>query len=68
MEFRSSWVSQTNVLHFVTDGSSKLMFSYQRMLYYAPLCLVLKSLCDYADQYIYQKLIEGCEDDLYYLE
>ncbi|ERL88468.1 hypothetical protein D910_05854 [Dendroctonus ponderosae] len=67
--FQSSVVvSQTNVLHFVTDGSSKLMFSYQKMLYYVPLCLVLKSLCDYTDQYIYQKLIEGCEEDLYYLD
>ncbi|CAG9773900.1 unnamed protein product [Ceutorhynchus assimilis] len=58
----------TNVLHFVTDGSAKFMFSYQKMLYYAPLCLLLKCLCDYSDQYIYQKLIEGCEDDLYYID
>ncbi|KAH1016706.1 hypothetical protein HUJ04_007883 [Dendroctonus ponderosae] len=64
----SDQTATTNVLHFVTDGSSKLMFSYQKMLYYVPLCLVLKSLCDYTDQYIYQKLIEGCEEDLYYLD
>ncbi|XP_066246685.1 DNA-directed RNA polymerase I subunit RPA2 [Euwallacea similis] len=56
----------TNVLHFITDGSAKLMFSHQKMIYYAPLCLLLKCLCDYTDQYIYQKLIQGCADDLYY--
>lgn len=44
------------------------MFSYQKMLYYAPLCLMLKALCDYSDQFIYQKLIQGYEDDLYYSE
>ncbi|KAL1488883.1 hypothetical protein ABEB36_014676 [Hypothenemus hampei] len=58
----------SNVLHFVTDGSAKLMFSYQKMLFYAPLCLLLKCLCDYTDLYIYQRLIEGCEDDLYYTD
>ncbi|KAJ8978610.1 hypothetical protein NQ317_010068 [Molorchus minor] len=58
----------TNVLHFVTDGSAKLMFSYHKILYYVPLCLVLKCLCDYSDQYIFQKLIQGFEDDSYYID
>ncbi|KAG5882320.1 hypothetical protein JTB14_016636 [Gonioctena quinquepunctata] len=58
----------TNVLHFVTDGSAKLMFSYHRVLYYTPLCLILKCLCNYSDQYIYQKLIQGYEDDMYYTD
>ncbi|KAF7272577.1 hypothetical protein GWI33_014650 [Rhynchophorus ferrugineus] len=57
-----------NVLHYVTDGTAKLMFSNNKVLYYAPLCLLLKSLCNYTDQYIYQKLIKGFEDDLYYVD
>ncbi|XP_030750934.1 DNA-directed RNA polymerase I subunit RPA2 [Sitophilus oryzae] len=58
----------SNVLHFVTDGTAKLMFSYNKMLYYVPLCLILKCLCDFTDQYFYQKLIKGFEDDLYYID
>ncbi|CAH1963354.1 unnamed protein product [Acanthoscelides obtectus] len=57
-----------NVLHYVTDGSAKLMFSYQKVLYYAPLSLILKCLCNYSDRHIYQRLIQGCEDDLYYVD
>ncbi|CAH0563356.1 unnamed protein product [Brassicogethes aeneus] len=57
-----------NVLHFVTDGSAKLMFSYRKVLYYAPLCLILKCFCDFSDQYIYQKLTHGFEEDLYYTD
>lgn len=62
------YMFQNNVLHFVTDGSVKLMFNYRKILYYAPLILVMKCLCDYTDHYIYNKLIEGCEEDLYYSE
>ncbi|KAJ8953551.1 hypothetical protein NQ318_002971 [Aromia moschata] len=58
----------TNVLHFVTDGSAKLMFSYHKVLYYVPLCLVLRCLCDNSDQYTFQKLKQGFEDDLYYID
>ncbi|KRT81950.1 hypothetical protein AMK59_5804, partial [Oryctes borbonicus] len=64
----SDQTSTTNVLHFVNDGSAKLMFSYRKILYYAPLILIMKCLCDYTDHYIYKKLTEGCEDDLYYSE
>ncbi|KAI4456625.1 dna-directed rna polymerase i subunit 2 [Holotrichia oblita] len=62
----SDQTSTNNVLHFVTDGSVKLMFSYRKVLYYAPLILIMKTLCDYTDYYIYKKLMEGCESDLYY--
>lgn len=60
--------TNTNVLHFVTDGSSKFMFSYMKRIYYVPLVLILKCLCDYNDHYIYKKLIEGREDDMYYCD
>ncbi|XP_047106984.1 DNA-directed RNA polymerase I subunit RPA2 isoform X1 [Schistocerca piceifrons] len=55
-----------NVLHYVTDGTAKLMFSARKNLYYAPVVLILKSLLDVTDEYIYQQLIKGYEDDLYY--
>ncbi|XP_060523346.1 DNA-directed RNA polymerase I subunit RPA2 isoform X2 [Cylas formicarius] len=60
--------STNNVLHFVTDGTAKLMFSYQKMLYYVPLCLILKCLSDYTDYYTYQRLVQGFEDDVYYVD
>ncbi|CAH1235901.1 unnamed protein product [Diabrotica balteata] len=65
---RSDQTATNNVLHFVNDGTAKLMFSYQKVLYYTPLCLILKALCNYSDQYIYQRLIQGCEDDTYYID
>ncbi|KAK9882973.1 hypothetical protein WA026_001189 [Henosepilachna vigintioctopunctata] len=60
--------STTNVLHFVTDGTVKFMFSHNKVLYYIPLVNVLKCLGNYSDYYIYQMLSKGYEDDLYYLD
>ncbi|XP_063243979.1 DNA-directed RNA polymerase I subunit RPA2 [Bacillus rossius redtenbacheri] len=58
--------STNNVLHYVTDGSAKLMFSYKRILYYAPIMVILKSLMDVSDEYIFKQLTAGVEDNLYY--
>ncbi|XP_023018323.2 RNA polymerase I subunit Rpl135 isoform X1 [Leptinotarsa decemlineata] len=58
----------TNVLHYLTDDSFKLMFSYQKNLYYIPLCLILKCLFSDVDSYIYRKLIQGYEDDTRYTD
>ncbi|XP_014274585.1 DNA-directed RNA polymerase I subunit RPA2 isoform X2 [Halyomorpha halys] len=55
----------TNVLHFVNDGTVKLMFSYQRVLYYAPLMLIVKCLVNTADLGIFKTLMDGYEDDQY---
>lgn len=60
------FVFQNNVLHFLTDGSAKLMFSHRKVLYYVPLVLMLKCLSNYSDQYIYQRLMQGYEHDMYY--
>lgn len=54
---------QSNTLHYVTDGSAKLMFSYRKVLYYVPLILMLKCLVDVSDIFIYNALTAGCEDD-----
>lgn len=52
----------------MTDGTAKLMFSYRKNLYFCPLVLILKCLYDYCDQYIYQKLVQGYQEDSYYVE
>ncbi|KOC65372.1 DNA-directed RNA polymerase I subunit RPA2 [Habropoda laboriosa] len=56
-----------NTLHYVTDGTAKLMFSYKKILYYVPLILILKCLIDVSDIFIYNALTAGCEDNLYYI-
>lgn len=55
-----------NVLHFIRNGSAKLMFSYQRTLYYAPIMLILKSLLDVTDEFILRQAMAGYEDDTYF--
>ncbi|KAK2584036.1 hypothetical protein KPH14_006488 [Odynerus spinipes] len=55
-----------NTLHYVTNGSVKLMFTHRKVLYYTPLILILKCLIDVSDIFIYNALMAGCEDDLYY--
>ncbi|XP_043275867.1 DNA-directed RNA polymerase I subunit RPA2 [Venturia canescens] len=63
---RDDNTATTNTLHYVTDGSAKLMFSHRKILYYVPLVLMLKCLADVSDKYIYNALIAGREDDVYY--
>lgn len=58
---------QTNVLHFITNGTCKFMFSHRKMLSYVPPLLILKALTSKTDEYIYQRLIQGYEDDQYYI-
>ena len=63
---RDDNTAANNTLHYVTDGSTKLMFTYRKILYYVPLILMLKCLADVSDIFIYNALTAGCEDDLYY--
>ncbi|XP_073943178.1 RNA polymerase I subunit Rpl135 [Choristoneura fumiferana] len=56
-----------NVLHFLQNGTCKLMFSYQKVMYYAPLILIIKCLVDWTDLAIYKALIHGKKQDLYYV-
>ncbi|XP_075213052.1 RNA polymerase I subunit Rpl135 isoform X2 [Lycorma delicatula] len=57
--------SVNNVLHFVTDGSVKLMVSYRRALYFIPVILVLKCLINDSDEYILGSVTAGFENDFY---
>ncbi|XP_058802339.1 DNA-directed RNA polymerase I subunit RPA2 [Phymastichus coffea] len=63
---RDDNTATTNTLHFVTNGSAKLMFQHRKVLYYVPLILMLKCLINVSDIYIYKTLTAGCEDDVYY--
>uniref|UniRef100_A0A8D8Q5L7 DNA-directed RNA polymerase n=1 Tax=Cacopsylla melanoneura TaxID=428564 RepID=A0A8D8Q5L7_9HEMI len=55
-----------NVLHFVTNGSARLMFSHKRSMYYAPVILLFKCLMDKSDEYIFQHLMRGNKSDQYF--
>ncbi|CAK1540944.1 unnamed protein product [Leptosia nina] len=67
---RNVKVDQTatnNVLHFLQNGSCKLMFSHRKVMYYAPMLLIIKCLVDWPDHYIYRLLLHGKKNDLYYV-
>lgn len=67
-KFFNAWeLLQNNVLHFINNGTAKMMFSHQKSLSYLPVVLLLKSLANFTDEYIYQELIRGFEHDQYYL-
>lgn len=63
----SDQTSTNNVLHFLSNGRAKLMFSHRKMLSFVPPLLVLKAMVNCTDEYVYQRLIAGYEDDQYYL-
>ncbi|KAI5641008.1 RNA polymerase rpb2, domain 6 domain-containing protein [Phthorimaea operculella] len=62
----SDQTATNNVLHFLQNGTCKLMFSHRKVMYYAPLLLILKCLADWTDHYLYRLLLHGKKDDLYY--
>ncbi|XP_052744867.1 DNA-directed RNA polymerase I subunit RPA2 [Bicyclus anynana] len=59
--------STNNVLHFLQNGTCKLMFSHHKMMYYAPLIMIMKCLVDWQDHFIYRLLLHGKKNDLYYV-
>ncbi|CAH2059095.1 unnamed protein product, partial [Iphiclides podalirius] len=63
----SDQTSTNNVLHFLQNGTCKLMFSHRKMMYYAPVLLIMKCLVDWPDHYIYRLLLHGKKNDLYYV-
>ncbi|XP_038219535.1 DNA-directed RNA polymerase I subunit RPA2 isoform X1 [Zerene cesonia] len=64
---RSDQTATNNVIHFLQNGTSKLMFSHRKAMYYAPLVLIMKCLVDWPDHYIYRLLLHGKKNDLYYV-
>ncbi|XP_061713388.1 DNA-directed RNA polymerase I subunit RPA2 [Cydia pomonella] len=63
----SDQTATNNTLHFLQNGTCKLMFSYQKTMYYAPLLLIMKCLVDWQDHAIYRVLLSGKKNDLYYV-
>ncbi len=55
-----------NVLHFVTTGTAKFMFNVGRELFFVPVVMILKSLCDRSDAYIYEQLCAGTDPEDHY--
>lgn len=66
MKFYRVHLLQNNVLHFLTDGTAKLMISHKKSLYYVPIILIMKCLVDYTDGTIFEHIIAGYENDLYF--
>ncbi|XP_034256310.1 DNA-directed RNA polymerase I subunit RPA2 [Thrips palmi] len=58
--------SNNNALHYVTDGTAKLRIALRRNLYYIPVVLIIKCLADVTDEFIYDQIMAGHEDDLYF--
>ncbi|KAH6940188.1 hypothetical protein HPB50_026310 [Hyalomma asiaticum] len=54
------------VLHYLTNGTVQVMFSYMKELFFMPIMMLLKALCDVSDYYIYSELISGKEDDSFF--
>lgn len=60
------WNVQIIVLHYKSDGTASLSFTYKKRQYFAPVVLILKALKSECDKYIYDRLMDGQEDDTYY--
>ncbi|KAH9510873.1 DNA-directed RNA polymerase I subunit RPA2 [Dermatophagoides farinae] len=63
---RNDQIGSNMVLHYLTNGTVKLRFFYNRQPIYLPLILVLKVLCDASDQFIYNELIKTRENDNFF--
>lgn len=63
---KDDFTSTNNVLHYLSNGTVKLMCSNRKALHFIPLVMMLKALVPYPDAYIYEQLTQGLDDDLYY--
>ncbi|XP_069110170.1 LOW QUALITY PROTEIN: DNA-directed RNA polymerase I subunit RPA2-like [Argopecten irradians] len=56
----------TNILHYLSNGTATLNFTYNKEMFFVPVVFILKALMKVTDKYIYDELIQGKEDDSYY--
>uniref|UniRef100_A0A182NE81 DNA-directed RNA polymerase subunit beta n=1 Tax=Anopheles dirus TaxID=7168 RepID=A0A182NE81_9DIPT len=63
---RPDQYSTKNVLHYLSNGSAKLMISIRKSLTFIPIVMLLKALCNYSDNEIYRRLIASDVNDQYY--
>ncbi|XP_037077258.1 DNA-directed RNA polymerase I subunit RPA2-like [Pollicipes pollicipes] len=54
-----------NMLHFLSNGSSKLIFRYQKERFSVSPILIIKALLDITDRDIYRRLTEPGDSDYY---
>ncbi|XP_054157699.1 DNA-directed RNA polymerase I subunit RPA2-like [Oppia nitens] len=63
---RPDQMGSNMILHYLTNGTARLRFWYARQPIYLPLIMVLKSLVDVSDKYIFNELTKGKQEDTYY--
>jgi len=54
-----------NVVHYVTTGTVRFMFSLNKQLYFVPVLMILKALKDVSDSEIFRELMVGAGSDPY---
>ncbi|XP_002742157.1 DNA-directed RNA polymerase I subunit RPA2-like [Saccoglossus kowalevskii] len=54
------------ILHYLTNGTAMLCFSYSKEQFFVPVVLILKALVDTTDQFIYDELMRGKDKNTYY--
>lgn len=64
---QSDLTSTVNIMHFLTNGRAKLSLEHNKALFYVDPLLILKALTSHTDKYTYDQLIQGFEDDQYYI-
>lgn len=57
--------SITNVLHYCTNGSAILRFTWRKNEYMVPITLILKALVDATDKEIFENLVMGDYDNTF---
>ncbi|KFM66880.1 DNA-directed RNA polymerase I subunit RPA2, partial [Stegodyphus mimosarum] len=63
---RSDQSGSNMVLHYLSDGTVKLMFTYRKELFFVPVMLILKALTDKCDLYITNMITKGKRDDTFF--
>lgn len=63
---KEDMTSTNNVLHYISNGTMKLMLSFRKGLFFFPIILVMKALVNCTDSYIYEQLVQGLEDNIYF--
>ncbi|KAI1300136.1 DNA-directed RNA polymerase I subunit RPA2 [Halotydeus destructor] len=63
---RPDQIGTSMILHYLSNGTTRLKIWYQKMPIFLPIVMVLKALKDCSDEYIYREMVKGKEDDTFY--
>ena len=64
---RPDQTSQTNVLHYLSDGNINFRFSWRKNEYLVPVVMILKALVETSDREIFDGLVPVLQRDNTYL-